>query len=159
MTILLTGGTGKTGAPLARLLSTRATYTVLLASRKGTKPDELSGPDHSKVRAIKFDWFDRTSWKNPFDYVASEQLSKIDWIYLVAPMVWEVGFMNDFIDLARERGVNRFILLSASQAECGDPSLGKVHEYLKKLGEEENVQWSVLRPTWFIGVIRRHLGS
>jgi festuclavine dehydrogenase len=83
--------------------------------------------------------------------VASEALSKIDRIYLVAPMAWDVGMMNDFIDFAREKGVNKFLLLSASQSEAGGPSLGQVHAHLKKLGAQCEVQWIVIRPTWFIG--------
>lgn len=59
--------------------------------------------------------------------------------------------MNDFIDFAREKSVNKFVLLSASQAEAGDPSLGQVHGHLKKLSTEQGVQWVVIRPTWFIG--------
>ncbi|KAF9443848.1 hypothetical protein P691DRAFT_787425 [Macrolepiota fuliginosa MF-IS2] len=120
MTILLTGGTGKTSVPLARLLSTQSTHSVLLASRKGTKPETLSGLDHSRVHATKFDWFDRTSWGSPFDCVALEKLPAIDAVYLIAPAVWDVEeVMGGFIDFAREKGVNKFVLLSASQGECG----------------------------------------
>ncbi|KAJ3570084.1 hypothetical protein NP233_g4639 [Leucocoprinus birnbaumii] len=150
MTILLVGGTGTTGAPLARRISTRSEHTVLLTSRKGVKPEALSGPDHSSVHVVKFEWYDRSSWTHPFDYVAEEKLSAIDRIYLVGPFAWDVRIMNDFIDLAREKGVNRFLLLSASQAEAGTPSLGQVHGHLVKLGAEHDVQWIVVRPTWFI---------
>jgi len=151
MTILLTGGTGKTSVPLARRLSTQSTHSVLLASRKGTKPETLSGPDHPRVHATKFDWFDRTSWRGPFDYVALEKLPAIDAVYLIAPAVWDVEeVMGGFIDFAREKGVNKFVLLSASQGECGGPSIGKVHAHLKKVGDETGIQWSVIRPTWFI---------
>lgn len=64
--------------------------------------------------------------------------------------------MNDFIDFAREKGVNRFLLLSATQAEPGDPSLGEVHAHLKKLGTEQGIQWIVVRPTWFIENLREY---
>jgi festuclavine dehydrogenase len=151
MTILLTGGTGKTGVPIARRLSSNSPHTVILASRKGAKPEVLSESDHPKLRAVKFDWFDRETWAKPFDYAAAQNLSKIDKIYLVAPFTWDVEVMNHFIDFARGRGVNKFLLLSASQAEPGDPSLGKVHAYLKKLAAEQGVQYIVIRPTWFIG--------
>ncbi|KXN85545.1 Agroclavine dehydrogenase [Leucoagaricus sp. SymC.cos] len=150
MTILLTGGTGKTGVPTARFISNNSIHSVLLASRKGIKPGELSQPDHAKIHAVKFDWFDRSSWANPFDYVASKMLSPVDRIYLVAPMTWDVRVMNEFIDFARGKGVDKFLLLSASQAEAGDPSLGQVHGYLKELGDREETQWMVIRPTWFI---------
>ena len=152
MTILLTGGTGKTSIPLAHRLSDQTAQTILLASRKGIKPETLSGSNHSNVHPVTFDWYDRTSWQNPFDYVTSKMLPQIDYIYLVAPFAWDVTMMNDFIDFAREKGVNKFVLLSASQAEAGDPSLGQVHGHLKRLSTEQGVQWVVIRPTWFIGI-------
>lgn len=151
MTILLTGGTGKIGVPTARRIASKSGHTILLASLRGAKPEALSGPDHTQVYSVKFDWFHKTSCTNPFDYVASHNLSGIDRIYLVGPVTWNVAMMNDFIDFARERGVRKPLLLTASQAEIGDPSVGQVHAYLKKLGEVQVVEWMVIRPNWFIG--------
>jgi hypothetical protein len=55
--------------------------------------------------------------------------------------------VKPFIDLAISKGVKRFVLLTASQAEIGSPVLmGKVHEYLLNI----KVDYTVLRPTWFI---------
>lgn len=155
MTILLVGGTGKTGVPLARLISTQSTHPVILASRKGIKPEQLSAEsDHPNVHAVKFDWFDRTSWTNPFDYVTSHELSKVHGIYLIAPMVWDVEeVMSNFIDYAIERGARRYVFLSASQSESGGPSLGKVHAYIEKVAKEKEIEWAVFRPTWFIGIV------
>lgn len=152
MTILLTGGTGKTAVPLARLISDKSTHPVILASRRGGKPEELSGSGHTSVHAVKFDWFDRVSWANPFDYADSQKLPKIDGIYLIAPTVWDVEVMNGFIDYAIERGTRRFVFLSASQSESGGPSLGKVHAYIEKVAKEKEIEWAVFRPTWFIGM-------
>jgi hypothetical protein len=57
--------------------------------------------------------------------------------------------MTEFVDFARERGAQRFVLQSASSIEEGGPAMGKVHSYLKKLGGQGAVEWAVLRPTWF----------
>ncbi|CAA7260338.1 unnamed protein product [Cyclocybe aegerita] len=52
-----------------------------------------------------------------------------------------------FFKVAIGRGVKRFVLITATQAEKGDNSqYGKVHEHLANLG----VEYTVLRPTWFI---------
>ena len=56
--------------------------------------------------------------------------------------------MKAFIDVAVEKGVRRFVLLSASVLDVGDgPMMGQVSKYLSSLG----VDWAVLRPTWFMG--------
>ncbi|KAF8649263.1 hypothetical protein AX16_005916 [Volvariella volvacea WC 439] len=138
MTVLVTGGTGKTGSRLSALLS-RAGYTVLAASR--------SGKSSSGVHGVKFDWLDASTHSNSF--VEAEKLgSPIDRVYLVAPMVMDmIGCMQPVIDLAIKKGVKRFVLLSALSVQIGAPAMGKVHEYLAY--KEPKVDYAVLRPTWF----------
>ncbi|KAK0201830.1 hypothetical protein DFS33DRAFT_1264295 [Desarmillaria ectypa] len=135
MTILITGGTGKTGSRLARRLLD-ANYSVLLTSRKGVVPEPFKG--------VKFDWYDPSTFKNPF---AADP--NIDRIYIVAPDGDRAGEviepMKPFIDLAVTEGVNRFVLLSATTLKAGGPAMGKVHEYLLSL----QVDYAVLRPSWF----------
>lgn len=56
--------------------------------------------------------------------------------------------MKTFIDLAMQKGVKRFVLLSASLLDVGDgPMMGKVSKYVTSL----NVEYAILRPTWFMG--------
>ena len=132
MTILITGGTGKTGLPLARIAHA-ANWPVLLASRSGNAPEPFRG--------VKFDWFDPTTFENPF--VADPN---VDRIYLVAPVTTDpLPHVKPFIDLAISKGVKRFVLLTASQIEAGGIFTGKIHQYLIDLG----VEYAVLRPTWF----------
>ncbi len=52
-----------------------------------------------------------------------------------------------FVDVARSQGVRRFVLLSASIIEQGGEAMGKTHEYLASL---RGIEYSVLRPTWFM---------
>lgn len=59
------------------------------------------------------------------------------------------------MDLAVEKGVERFVLLSASILEVGDgPMMSRVSGYVAGLG----VEWAALRPTWFMGK-RFHLSN
>ena len=134
MTVLVTGGRGKTGLILSRLLK-EANRPVLICSRTGTAP--------SPYRAVKFDWFDEKTFENPF-----KTDPNIDRVYLIVPSVMgQLSTVKPFIDLAISKGVKRFVLLTASQAEIGSPVLmGKVHEYLLNI----KVDYTVLRPTWFI---------
>ncbi|PBK69560.1 NAD(P)-binding protein [Armillaria solidipes] len=133
MTILLTGGTGKTATRIARLLQD-ANQPVLLTSRKGVVPEPFKG--------VKFDWYDPLTFENAFTADPN-----IDRIYLVAPAgsLEALPPMKPFIDLAVQKGVKRFVLLSASGLEPGHPAMGKVHEYLLSL----KVDYAVIRPSWF----------
>ncbi|KAK0436739.1 hypothetical protein EV421DRAFT_2086463 [Armillaria borealis] len=133
MTILLTGGTGKTATRIARLLQD-ANQPVLLTSRKGVVPEPFKG--------VKFDWYDPSTFENAFTADPN-----IDRIYLVAPAgsLEALPPMKPFINLAVQKGVKRFVLLSASGLEPGYPALGKVHEYLLSL----KVDYAVIRPSWF----------
>ncbi|KAK0475043.1 hypothetical protein EDD18DRAFT_1313306 [Armillaria luteobubalina] len=133
MTILLTAGTGKTAIRIARLLKD-ANQPVLLTSRKGVVPEPFKG--------VKFDWLDPSTFENVFTADPN-----IDRIYLVSPAgsIDPLPPMKPFLDLAVKKGVNRFVLLSASALEAGHPAMGKVHEYLLSL----KVDYAVIRPSWF----------
>ncbi|CAA7263556.1 unnamed protein product [Cyclocybe aegerita] len=133
MTILITGGTGKTGFKLAKLLHA-ANHSVLITSRKGVAPEPF--------KAVTFDWNDASTFENPFKADAN-----INKVYLVAPSVFDaLPVAKPFIDLAISKGVKRFVLLSATQLQKGGVFIGKIHEYIASLG----VEYTVLRPTWFI---------
>ena len=136
MTILITGGTGKTGLKLAHLLS-KAGQAVLLTSRKGEVPQPFKG--------VKFDWLDPSTFTNPFDVDPA-----IDRVYIVAPIgvLDAIPHVKPFIDLAVTKGVKRFVVLSGSLVGKGGPNTGKVHEYLEEIG----VDYAVLRPSWFMGM-------
>lgn len=136
--ILLTGGTGKVSSRIIPLLSSNGN-TVLVASRSGRCPSLLN------TTGVKFDWFDSTT------YASSFSQTQINAIFLVAPPIIDcVPPMKTFIDLAVEKGVKRFVLLSASVLDAGDgPMMGKVSKYISSLG----VEWAILRPTWFMGML------
>jgi ergot alkaloid biosynthesis protein len=128
MTILITGGSGKTGRRLADLLTERnARHRI--ASRHATGDG-----------AVAFDWTDQSSWANALTGVSS--------VYLVAPIYQDdpAPLMIDFVSVAMERGAKRFVLLSASLLPQGGPGPGAVHDWLATHASE----WAVLRPTWFM---------
>ncbi|TFK62486.1 NAD(P)-binding protein [Pluteus cervinus] len=133
MTILVTGGTGKTGTSLVKKLHD-AGHSVLVASRSGSAPEGIKG--------VKFDWANPSTYENPFNAD-----SNIDKIYLIPlSTIDTLTAVKPFIDLAVSKGVKRFVLLSASPVGLGGPATGKVHEYLDGL---EGVEYAALRPTWF----------
>ncbi|KAJ6592782.1 agroclavine dehydrogenase [Mycena capillaripes] len=142
MTILLTGGTGKSARPLATLLL-KAKIPVLLANRSGKVPAPFQG--------VRFDWFDASTYQLPF-----EVDNNIDRIYLITPLVADpFPPMKAFIDLAIQKGVKRFVLMSAAVMEVGGPLMGKVHEYLSTL----NVEYCALRPSWFFDNLLLYYGD
>lgn len=144
MSILLTGGTGKTSVRIASLLSSSQSPTpYILASRSGTFPRSLLN-----ARSCKFDWHNQSTWASPWT-IAGEQGIKA--VYLVAAGLLEpLEILKPFVEFARERGTKRFVLLSSSAIEEGGPLMGKVHEYLKGL-EGEGMEWCAVRPAWFMG--------
>lgn len=134
--ILITGGTGQLGSRIAALMRSES-VPHLVAARSATGPE-----------GVKFDYTDRETWNNPFEKAAP---STIPAVFLLAlPTTVSVELMNEFVDFAIEKGVKRFVLLSASIVEMGGPVYGKVHTYLKELGDGGLVEWAVLRPTWFM---------
>lgn len=145
--ILVLGGTGKVGSRIVSQLSSYDTnHLVLVASRKAQKAQ--SGNDNEKVRNVHFDWVNTDTWSSPFDALPAG--SALSAVYIIAPGFLNAEtLMNGFIDFARERGVRRFVLQSASCIEPGGPLMGKVHAYLRELDQRGEVEWAVLRPTWF----------
>ncbi|KAF8189350.1 hypothetical protein BJ912DRAFT_1059180 [Pholiota molesta] len=133
MTILLTGGTGKTGTLLADALHA-ANLPFIIATRSGKAP--------APYKAVTFDWNDPTTFENPF-----KADPNIDRVYIVGPAhaYDHLTPVRPFIDLAKAKGVKRFVLLSASQEGPDGALLGAVHKYLIDIG----VDYAVLRPTWF----------
>ncbi|KAK0631909.1 hypothetical protein B0T14DRAFT_532502 [Immersiella caudata] len=133
--LLVLGGTGTVGSRIAAQLAS-SSIPALVASRSGTGDN-----------GVIFDWDDRETWYNPYEKVDKGDIKAV---YLIAPpRVDSVSVMMDFIDFARERRTRRFVLQSASAIEPGGPAMGKVHAYLRELGTRGEVDWAVLRPTWF----------
>lgn len=133
MTTLITGGTGKVGGRLAKLLHSD-NHPVLIATRTGKASEPF--------QAVSFDFTDPTTHRNPFEVDPN-----IDRIFLIIPDIFDtMPFYKPFINLAISKGVKRFVLVTSTQAKPGDPSQGVIHQYLLDTG----VDFTVLRPTWFI---------
>jgi len=133
MTTLVTGGTGKTGSLVARLLHD-AGLPLLVASRKGVAPEPF--------KAVKLDYGDPETFGNPFNVDLN-----VDRIYLVTPDVGDqLAAVRPFIDFALTKGVKR-IVYCGSTPKKGEPLYSPVWEYILTLG----IDYTVLRPTWFIG--------
>ena len=125
--ILVTGGKGKTGRRVVERL-VDAKIDVAIGTRTPT-----DGKDRF------FDWSDTASVSAFADCSA---------VYLVAPTdrTDHLGVMRPVLERALEGGTRRFVLLSSSLLERGDPMMGEVHAWLA-----DNVpEWAVLRPSWFM---------
>jgi uncharacterized protein YbjT (DUF2867 family) len=125
--VLITGGKGKTG----RRVASRLTATGIDVAIGTRTPD---GPQDRR-----FDWADPSS-ASAFD--------GCDAVYLVAPTdrTDHLAVMQPLLEEAMDRGVRRFVLLSASLLEPDGPMMGEVHGWLAKSATE----WAVLRPSWFM---------
>ncbi|SLN73590.1 ergot alkaloid biosynthesis protein [Ruegeria meonggei] len=127
-TILVTGGTGKTGSRVVEQLKA-----------KGVSP-------HVGTRSPKGENDARFDWKDPSTFDAA--FEGVRAVYLVAPTdtVDSLGAMQSGLEAALAAGVQRFVLLSGSSLEEGGPMMGAVHAWLRSNAPE----WSVLRPAWFM---------
>jgi ergot alkaloid biosynthesis protein len=127
--VLVTGGTGKTGRRLVAQLRKKGLACRVAA--RGTASND---------GACSFDWTDRDSWERALEDVSAA--------YLVAPALEgdPAPVMVDFVRRALERGVSRFVLLSASLLPAAGPAMGQVHLWL----QENAPEWTVLRPSWFM---------
>jgi len=127
--ILVTGGTGKTGRRLVSSL--RANGAECRVASRGAKEGEGERP---------FDWMKPESWDRALEGVSAA--------YLVAPaaVADPAPPMIDFLGRALDRGVSRFVLLSAASLPAGGPAMGQVHLWL----QENASEWTVLRPSWFM---------
>jgi len=138
MAIFLTGGTGNTANPLAHLLQD-ANIPFLLGSRRG----EAAAP--AGMVATKFDWFDPSTFSNPFQYNFPGG-QRISAIFLVLAGVEDPGPANTLIDYAfKTHDVKRFVLLAGASVQLGHGPYGQIWQHLLDLG----VEYCVLRPTWF----------
>lgn len=134
--ILVTGGTGTTGSLVARLLADRGINTRI-ATRSPSAPDQ-----------IRFDWSDTATH--------AAALDGIDALYLVAPTDRSdhLPVMRPLLERALDRGIARFVLLSASSLPEGGPMMGQVHAWL----HANAPRWTALRPTWFMqNFVTQHL--
>jgi festuclavine dehydrogenase len=136
MTFLLLGGTGKTATRIAASLA-NAKKPFLLASRRGPDAAPKGYP------AIKFDWADESTWSRGFEN------GQVLAVYMMEPHIdhpWVP--MIKFVDLAKQKGVQRFVLCAGTSTALGKDGMGRVWEHFINSG----VEYAVLRPTWFMGM-------
>ncbi|MEU8299789.1 NAD(P)H-binding protein [Micromonospora sp. NPDC048909] len=120
-TILVLGGTGKTGRRVVQRL------------RGGGVPVRVG----SRSAAQPFDWTDRTTWAPAVRDVGAVYVS----FYpdLAVPGAPET--VGAFADLAVASGVSRLVLLSGRGEEEARAA--------EKLIESAGVEWTILRSSWF----------
>ncbi|TEB27525.1 NAD(P)-binding protein [Coprinellus micaceus] len=137
MTTLITGGGSQTGLRLAQILKAHG-KPFLIGSRSGKRIP-------ADYPTFKFDWHDFSTFQAPF--AAGD---KIDSVFVVGPDDYDpLPFVKPFIDLAVEKGLKRFVVLSA----CSDHNergpnakeMGRVHTYV----HEKGLDYVALRLGWF----------
>ncbi|KAI1653448.1 NAD(P)-binding protein [Daldinia decipiens] len=134
MSILLTGGSGKTATRVAALLA-EDRKPFLLGSRQGSDAVSNGYP------TVKFDMSDESTWTKPFES------THIKAVYMMEPRISQPWVpMNKFVDFAKNQGVNRFVLCAGTSATIGKDGMGRVWEHLIK----SDVEYCVLRPSWFM---------
>lgn len=153
MTTLIIGSTGNAGSGVANALF-KLHRPILLASRSGLIHARFP-PSSPLVASVQFDWTKPSAWESAFSAsILQPSLPPVDRVFFIIPsgVVDPVKTAEEFVDLAADRGVKKFVFLSAAPAKKGGPvPMGQVHDYLDKKG----VECFTLRPTWFIGESRK----
>jgi uncharacterized protein YbjT (DUF2867 family) len=127
-TALVLGGTGRTGAFVARRLAERG-LNVRTASRRGAN--------------VAFDWDDPSTY--------AQTLKGVDRAYLVAP-VMRIKFADrfaDFLDLAAEAGVHHVTYLSTYGSDRSPPEVD-IRTVELDLARRSAFTHSILRPAWIM---------
>ncbi|GAB3560128.1 uncharacterized protein YbjT (DUF2867 family) [Actinopolyspora lacussalsi] len=133
--VLITGVRGKTGAPLARLLTAHDDVEVLGGS------SDPSSVDLPGVRPTAFSWDDQDGWPAATDGV--------DAIYVVRPDREDAPQL--VADLLRKTAAHtRVVLLSEQNADSFAP--GTWAPEVERAVRESGRSWSILRPGWFAQV-------
>ena len=120
-TILVLGGTGKTGRRVADRLAARGVPTRI-GSRSGAPP---------------FDWEDRSTWEPVLRDVGAAYVSYYPDIVIPGA----VETVRAFADLAVESGVRRLVLLSGR----GEAEAERAEQAVRDSGAE----LTIVRATWF----------
>jgi uncharacterized protein YbjT (DUF2867 family) len=126
-TVLVLGGTGKTGRRVAKRLEERG-----VPMRVGSRSGEPA-----------FDWEDRTTWAPALRDVASVYVS----YYPDLAVPGAVETVRLFAELAVENGVRRLVLLSGR----GEPEAERAELALQEVvGGKAGAEWTIVRSTWFM---------
>lgn len=143
--ILVLGGTGKVGRRIANQLAATE-VPALVASRSG------EAPPNEWLTGVKFDWFDRSTWENPWNAAGEHAVRAVH--VIAPPIVDSAPLMIDFVNLALTKGTRRFVLQSATTLGTNDGwGMGELHAYVRRLGNEGKADWATLRPTWLMGTV------
>jgi uncharacterized protein YbjT (DUF2867 family) len=131
--VLVLGGTGKTGTEVAKALSSRSDVHVRVASRH---PIPAS---RANVLAVRFDWDDEATWP--------AAIADANAVYLVKPKTADPA-RTVAAFLAYCRDVDRLVLLSEIAADKQDATADELR--VEKVVEDSPCSWTILRPNWFM---------
>ncbi|ONI85908.1 NAD(P)-dependent oxidoreductase [Actinosynnema sp. ALI-1.44] len=123
MTILVLGGTGKTGRPLVENLRARGADVRVATRRSGTR----------------FDWSDQDTWAAAVEGAST--------VYLVAP--YEPESAAIFVKQAVEAGVRRFVALSGRDVDRFPAEYFQGMAAGERAVRDSGVEWTILRPNNF----------
>jgi uncharacterized protein YbjT (DUF2867 family) len=133
MNILVTTPTGKVGQEVARhLLAKDLKVRIGAHTIEKARALNLSGAE-----IVPFSFEDEAS--------AKAALQNMDALYLAFPSTMSADYPKRVIDLAKQAGVKRVVMLSAKGVEQSDTDLRQAEKHLEASG----LEYTVLRPNWF----------
>eukprot|EP00929_Paragymnodinium_shiwhaense_P062197 TRINITY_DN31049_c0_g1_i1.p1 TRINITY_DN31049_c0_g1~~TRINITY_DN31049_c0_g1_i1.p1 ORF type:complete len:356 (+),score=54.71 TRINITY_DN31049_c0_g1_i1:295-1362(+) len=148
MVILVGGGTGRVGSAAVKTLSAKgATVKVLARDLSSDKAKTLEGL--SGVTLVKGDFSDPASLKAAFDGVTRAYLG-------CSNFEGQVEAEQAFIDAAATSGSCKYLVKLGTCGTEGYTGLeseiqyGRYHAQIENHLDKSGLQWTVLRPNWFM---------
>ncbi len=133
--VLVTGGRGKTGAPLVESLGERSDVDVLAGTRN---PDRL---DLARALPVAFDWNDRTTW--------DAAVEGIDAAFVVRPDLEDAPAL--VTDLVAATPHNTHVVL-LSEVDNGYFTPDAWARRVELAVRDSGRTWTMVRPGWFMQV-------
>jgi len=146
--ILITGATGKVGGLLTPLLKERE-LKVRVLTRDRRRAEWLKSPG---VEIVEGDLYKPETLLKP--------LKSVDKVFLLSPMTdrFAEGEKN-LVDAAVKAGVKHIVKLSVFEANLRDVLLARLHRESEKYIEQSGLDWTFLRPMYFMQNIAMYAPS
>lgn len=133
VSVLVLGGTGKTGFEVVKALLSRGGVRVRVATRHPLQAND------QEFQSFRFDWDDEATWESV--------IADIDALYLVKPKtVAPAKTVASFV--TRFSNIRHLVLLSEIPAEKQDTAADELR--VENVIESCAIGWTILRPNWFM---------
>lgn len=138
--ILVIGATGNVGSEVVRQLAS-AGRTARIYVRDAAKARAMLSDSGYELVEGQLD--DRAGLE--------KAMAGVDGLYMVTFETPEyLDFLDNVLSAAKDAGVKRIVLMSATSDENSDIPFLKIHGLMERKVKESGLEWTILHPDWFM---------